>query len=443
MAADLIRKLRFDDVQGMHLLVALSGGADSVALLALLCQARSDYGLGISAVHFHHGIRNEEADSDAAFCRGLCARLGVELIEGSGSVPRYARENHLGMESAAREMRYAFLRRVLHEVRADKIALAHHLDDQAETILMHLFRGAGLSGIRGMQRMQDDLYRPLLDISKAELVQFLQENGIGWREDSTNFIADNPRNALRLHALKEIEKHYPSVSAAIARYGRIAAEEDIWLQRMTGRFLVEHLQSGPYGRRLLLHGDEDTALLRRCIRSIAGAHLSLEKTDEAVAIARSEKGRMEISGKLTIEKTPRALYFLPKDREKPAEVPLKIPGRTVLPGVCRIVAECGDFPIDADDHLVECLDAEALEGAMLRLRRDGDRIHPLGARGDRLLSDYLIDKKIDRPLRGWMPVVARQRQVLWAGGVGIAHGARIKDDTQRIVRLKIIPITDE
>lgn len=443
MPADSIRKLRFDDVRSMHLLVALSGGADSVALLALLCRERSTYGLHITAVHYHHGIRGDAADADAAFCRHLCAEMGVELIEGSGNVPHYARENHLGLESAAREMRYAFLHRVLDEIKADKIALAHHLDDQAETILMHLLRGAGCSGISGMHRIQGRLYRPLLEIPKADLVQFLQENGIGWREDSTNHIADNPRNALRLHVLPKIEESYPAAAAAIARYGCIAAEEDDCLRCMTQRFLAENLERGPYGQRLLLRGDEDAALLRRVLRQIAGGSLTFEKTDAAVAIARREKGRLEISGTLSIEKTPRALYFLPKGREKPAAVPLKIPGITALGGICRILAECGDFPIDGHNPLVECLDAEALDGAQLRLRQDGDRIHPLGAAGERLLSDYLIDKKMDRPLRNCMPVVARGRQILWAGGVGISHTARIQSDTRRRVRLTIIPITDE
>ena len=443
MPSDSLDSLRFDDVRSMHLLVALSGGADSVALLALLRRAQEDYGLRITAAHYHHGIRGVDADADAAFCRDLCARLGVPLIEGSGDVPLCAREKRLGLEEAAREMRYAFLHRALQQAGADKIALAHHLNDQAETILMHLFRGAGMGGMGGMARMQGTLFRPLLDVPKRALMDFLEENGIGWREDATNQISDNPRNALRLHVMPEIEKSYPAAAGAIARYGHIARQEDQFLARLTERFLADRLQRGPYGARLILQGDEDDTLLRRALRHLAGGDLSLRQTDALLALARSEKGRMEISGALFAEKAGGAMYFLPKGKEKPAAVALQIPGETLLPGVCKVLAERGNFAIEAGDPLVECLDEASLAGAQLRLRRDGDRIRPLGSPGERLLSDYLIDKKIHRPLRDWTPVVAVGRQILWAGGVGISHRARIQSDTRRMVRLKIIPITDE
>ena len=443
MADNSTRNLRFDDVRDLHLLVALSGGADSVALLHLLKDAAREWNLRISAAHFHHGIRGADADQDAAFCRELCAGLGVHLIEGRGDVPLHARENAMGLEAAARELRYEFLRSALHDCKADKIALAHHLNDQAETILMHLLRGAGGRGICGMRRMQGELYRPLLEVSKAEITQYLREQGISWREDATNALDDNPRNALRLHVLPEIEKCYPSAAKAIARHGRIAALEYDLLACMTEAFLNERLQKGAYGRRLRITGDEEEAILRRAVRRIIGEPLSLEQNDAVIALAKCTRGKLEISAGLCAEKTGTWLYFLPKDGEKPAPVELKIPGETVLSGICRIVAQCGNFPIQKNDPNVEILDADVLDGAVVRLRQNGDRIHPLGAKGERLLSDYLIDKKIDRPIRNCMPVIAREEQILWAGGAGISHAARIQSNTRRRVRLEIFPITEE
>ena len=443
MAEEAIRNLRFDDVRGNHLLIALSGGADSIALLTLLHQFQSQYALKLTCAHFHHGIRGPEADRDAAFCRSFCQSLGVELIEGCGDVPAYAREHSAGLETAAREMRYAFLRETARNTGADKIALAHHLNDQAETILMHLLRGSGLTGMQGMARLQDDLYRPLLEIPKDDLVQYLRKRGISWQEDITNSVDDNPRNALRLNVLPEIEKSYPSAAKAIARFGSIARSEEAFLCRITNQFLSKRRQTGPYGQRLLLDGNEDEALLRRCIRAMAGQQLSMEKTNAILVLAQSPRGRLEISSNLLVEKTSSALYFLHPEKEKPAAIPLQIPGRTTLKGVCHILAEVGTFPIEADQPLTECFSHESLTGACLRLRLSGDRIHPLGAKGSRLLSDYLIDKKIDRPLRDCMPVIAKEKNILWAGGAGISHEARIQNETERMVRLTIIPITDE
>ena len=438
-----VEKIRFDDVRGQHLLVALSGGADSVALLTLLCMQRETLDLRITAAHLHHGIRGIQADEDAAFCRELSASLNVQYIEEKIDVPVLARQLGQGLETAARDARYAFLRRAKQACGADAIALAHHLNDQAETILMHLMRGTGPEGVCGMERHSGDLYRPLLETPKKDLVQFLEESGISWREDATNAICDNPRNALRLHVLPEIEKSYPSAAASIARYARLNRIESDCLGRMTDAFMNAQLESGPYGSRLKILGNEEEAILRRAIRRIAGRELTAEKIDAIIALAAKARGKLEISGSLLVEKTATHLYFLPKRTVHPEGVLLKIPGETLLDGVCRIQAELGDFAIDPSDPSTELFDADRLEGAMLRLRQNGDRIRPLGACGDKLLSDYLTDRKIDRPLRDCLPLVAAGRHILWACGVGMGNDARIQSDTLRTVRLKIYPITDE
>lgn len=438
-----VENVRFDDVRSRRLLVALSGGADSVALLKLMCMQREALDLTLTAAHLHHGIRGREADEDATFCRELCASLRVQLIEEKIDVPTLARVHGQGIETAAREARYAFLRRAKQQCNADYIALAHHLNDQAETILMHLVRGAGPEGACGMARISGDLYRPLLETPKAALVQFLEEAGISWREDATNAISNNPRNSLRLHVLPEIEKSYPSAAAAIARYGRLQRIESDCLARMTQTFLREHLERGPYGLRLRLDGSEEEAILRRAIREIAGRELPAEKVDALVELTNEPRGKLEISGRLKAEKAPGHLYFLPTRPVYPEAVPLRIPGETILPGVCRIVAEIGDFPMEADDPSTEIFNAEALAGACLRTRRSGDRIRPLGAPGEKLLSDYLTDRKIDRPIREFLPLVAVESRVLWACGVGMSHEVRIQSEPQRTVRLKIHFITDE
>ena len=442
MACVQLPQICFDDVRGEHLLIALSGGADSVALTCLLAQSREKYALRLTAAHLNHGIRGADADADAALCRKLCDRLGIELIEGRADVPRIARGRGQGLEAAAREARYRFLREARLRCGANRIALAHHLDDQAETVLMHLLRGTGPEGVCGMARKSGDLYRPLLEIRKAALMQYLKAEGICWREDATNGVADNPRNALRLNVLPEIEKSYPSAAESIARYARIARIESDCIARQTDSFFAERVERGPWGWRIA-SGPAEEAVLRRCIRRICGSDLPAQRLDAAVALWELPRGRSELGGGWTAERTNGALYLLPATAQAPAEVPLNPNGTTVLPGVCRVYVEAGEFPIEPENPLVEVVDADALDGAVLRTRQSGDRIHPLGAPGDRLLSDYLIDRRIDRPLRGFLPLIAREGRVLWVGGEGVAEEARITESTRTRVRITLFPITDE
>ena len=427
----------FEDARGRHLLVALSGGADSVALLHLLAQKRNVLSIRLTAAHLNHGIRGAAADADAAFCQEICAQLGIPLILEKLDIPAIAADRHVGLETAAREERRRFLERACKECGADWIALAHHMDDQAETILMHLFRGAGIDGMCGMPRLQNRLYRPLLGVRRMDLQKYLEEAGISWREDATNALPDNPRNAIRLNVLPEIEKSYSRCAEAIARHGRIAAIEGSFMARAAESFLKEHLRSGIWGKCIDLNGGFEEAILRRCIRNICPAEMPAAKMDALVELANQSRGRLEISGMLFAEKTGGRLYFLRKEIKLPAPVPLNIPGETLLPGICRAVSQIGRFEVDRSDPKTEVLDAACLRGAVLRTRRPGDRFHPLGAPGDRLLSDYLTDKKIDRPIRDSLPLLANGSRILWVGGMGIAEEARIHGSTAQRVRIMI------
>ncbi len=434
--------VRFDDARGRGLLAALSGGADSVALLVLLTRARDACGFRLTAAHYHHGIRGAEADADVEFCRELCARLNVQLIEGRGNVPALARERGVGIEAAARDARYAFLRDAKERCGADWIALAHHQDDQAETVLMHLLRGAGPDGACGMARLERDLYRPLLDVPRSVLRKFLETEGIPWREDASNAIGDTPRNALRLNVFPEIEKSYPSAKAALARHARLARIERDFVAAQAREFLAERLETGPYGHRLRLAGDEPEALLRRALRALC-PEFDAEHVDALAALARSGRSAQALPGGLRAERAGNHLYLLRGRRDAPEAVPLAIPGEAELCGLARIRAELGEFSLAPDDKNTELFDPDALRGAVLRTRRSGDRFHPLGAPGDRLLSDYLTDRKIDRPLRDFLPLVAVGNRVLWVCGAGLSETAKVKDFSGRRARLTALPITEE
>ncbi|MBQ6346381.1 MAG: tRNA lysidine(34) synthetase TilS [Clostridia bacterium] len=420
----------FSAARGRRLLIALSGGADSVALAVLLAEVREEYRLTLLAAHVDHGIRPDSPE-DAEFCRTLCRQLDIPFYCARLDVPAEARRRREGLESAARWLRYEQLRRFRDALGADLIALAHHMDDQAETVLMHLCRGAGTGGMAGMRPLTGDLWRPLLGCRKAELVDYLRGKGLAWREDATNAVADNPRNAIRLHALPELEKCYPQCVPAIARYASTAGIEDDCLGELTGEFLARGGGVGGHCRWIELERAPHRAILRRALLAACPEPLSWEQVNALEALCGQGRGKVDISSGVFAERTGHRLYFVQKQPPRIESAALNLDGVTALPGLGRVTARpCAPVPI-RDDPMRQVLDPAALSGAVLRTRRPGDRIRPLGS-GDRLLSDYFIDRKVDRPLRDATPLIAVGDRVHWVIGHGISGEAALAPGCEAI-----------
>jgi tRNA(Ile)-lysidine synthase len=211
--------------RGGTLVVGLSGGADSVALVDALASLRRRRGFRVVAAHLDHGLRPGAAD-EAAFCRELCETLGVPLRAGTADVRARARRERGGLEQAARRERYAFLRRVMDEEAAAAIAVAHTRDDQAETLLLRLLRGAGATGLAGMRPRSGDVVRPLLAVSRPEVLAHLRERGLAWREDPSNADPAHRRNRVRHELLPYLEERFnPRIRASLARTAAVLADE--------------------------------------------------------------------------------------------------------------------------------------------------------------------------------------------------------------------------
>ena len=285
-----------------------------------------------------------------------------------------------------------------------------------------------------MAMFSGDLYRPLLGMRKAALMEYLAARGQDWREDATNAVADNARNALRLHGIPELEKSYPGFVPAVVRYARSSQIESDYLAEQTKVFVDSSLFSGPYGQYLRLDDNPHPAILRRAIRAICGRDMSWERLNAVADLADGDRGIVQISGALFAERGHRGIYFLRREPPAMRELPLSLDGKTTLPGVCSIEAHPAPPVPLRDDSMAQALDADALEDAALRTRRPGDRIRPLGC-GRKLLSDYFTDKKVDRPLRDYVALVARGDEVLWVCGLGISEEAKLTDGTRRAVAL--------
>ena len=279
---------------GDRLAVAVSGGVDSAALLRLLLELRGDFGIVLSVVHFNHKLRGEESDADERFVAELARTHGLEFRRGEGDV-RACADTGLSLEAAARKLRYEFFGELLRERPLDRIATAHTLDDQAETVLLRLARGAGTRGLAGIYprvaeaacaRTQiprfarddigggDDIFqpsiiRPLLGVRRAELVGYLGEIGQGWREDSSNLSRDHARNRVRQELLPWVEINLnPSVRERLAETAEIAREEEAYWQREIEPLLVQCWNADTRSLRLPEFVKMPLALQRRVVRSV-------------------------------------------------------------------------------------------------------------------------------------------------------------------------------
>ena len=295
--------------RGETLVVGLSGGADSVALTAALAALRRRRGLELVAAHLDHGLRPDSAD-DAAFCQALCATLGVTLRAGTACVRERARREKGGLEQAARRERYSFLQRVKQDEGAPWIAVAHTQDDQAETLLLRLLRGAGASGLAGMRLRSGDLLRPLLAVSRREVLEYLAERGLGWREDPSNADPAHVRNRVRHELLPYLEERFnPRVRAALARTADLLAEEALFVAGAAERALAE--ASSWEGEALVL----DRQALAAAPLALARAALRLALLATG-GLAGVDRGHVERLLQLATAAAPSGRrILLPGDRE--------------------------------------------------------------------------------------------------------------------------------
>lgn len=287
-AVDRALKVAGPKLRAQTVVVGLSGGADSVALTDALAALRRRHGFRLVAAHLDHGLRAGSPD-DAAFCHAFCQSLDVPLRGGSAAVRARAGREKGGLEQAARRERYLFLRRVKDDEGALLIAVAHTLDDQAETLLLRLLRGAGASGLAGMQARSGDLWRPLLEVSRARVLEHLRARGIGWREDPSNADPAHLRNRVRHELLPYLERRFnPKAREALARTAALLADE----ARHIGTQGAELLEQASYrdGAALVLDRSRLAAAPQAVARS--AIRLALHESGGLAGVARGHVERI-------------------------------------------------------------------------------------------------------------------------------------------------------
>lgn len=453
---DLLRKIeKFIDrhdllAAGGRVLVACSGGPDSLALLSLFLDMREKHGFIVWAAHFNHGIRGEAAREDARFVADFCAAREVPFYLGEEDVPAYAAHEGLSLETAARKQRYSFLRRIARQMGPDAvIATAHQADDQAETVLMRLLRGTGIEGLAAMRPKAGGVIRPLLGTTRLEIEAYCESKGLEPRWDSTNEVPDATRNKLRLQILPMLRQEInPSVNEALCRLASIAAETGDFLRGKAGaawgdtvRFVADAweidcrmFQKRPAAVR--------QAMLRMLAERLHIQTLCGEAHYEALhsLVMEGRTGaRLMLPDRVTAEAGYGAVRLLrEKDATSVADWPameIVVPGETRIEklGLSIITTMPETCPGELGPTAV-AVDAGALPGKwMVRPRRPGDVIEV--ENGTQKVKKLLIDRKVPRKERGLIPIFTDDDRIFWVGGIRQAALGRVTEDTQRIVCL--------
>lgn len=438
---------------GSRVLVGVSGGMDSVALLHALCALRGKLGIELEAAHFNHGIRGESAE-EAQFVTALCRSLDVRLSVGCAAVPELSRQQGVSLEVAARQARHGFFRQVMAGQGITKLALAHHMDDQAETVLLRLIRGTGTDGLGAMAPVEaNGIVRPLLCVGREQIHAWCIRQGYEWREDASNVDRAIARNWVRHELMPLIRSRLnPSASAALCRAAELMRQDGQYLNGAAAVALqnASVRQDGSVSIPAKDIAGLHAALLSRALRLLlkqAGLGVDVEQVnieDIAGLLADGNTGcRVDLDGGYVALREASALVIAPSlplalEFEP---IALNIPGETAACGgmfVCEMLQE---VPPSYRNHMkcVQYFDADAIPtGVVARGRQPGDRFHPLGAAGGRKLKEYLIDRKVSRFGRDGIPLIAHGSEVLWVVGHAISNSVRVTENTIRVLKISFI-----
>ncbi|HTE17574.1 MAG TPA: tRNA lysidine(34) synthetase TilS [Armatimonadota bacterium] len=464
---------------GDRVLVGVSGGADSLALLHMLAAARTTLLVELVAAHVHHEMRGDAADADVEFLRNLCGEWRIAFDVERCDVPALARERRVSVEEAGRDARYAAFELLARRHRCGKVATAHHADDQAETVLLNLFRGAGIDGLAGIPPRRPlwggasspEVVRPLLGTWRHEIDAYCRAHDLQPREDVTNLDLRYRRSRIR-HELLPVLRHYdPAIAMHLVRLSTQAREERELLDPAAEALLASAAQHPPPARSvpLWLLARQAVAPLRLDGEVVAAAPPALARRALRLALRRVGGHAVEIdaalverllelcSGRrrtaldlpgcgLRAYRTGGVLVLGARPAEPtppPHSLEVAVPGSTPAPAwrLCLAITAVPppDDPRCPPDQA--CID-EASVRPPLRLRSPatGDRLQPLGAPGTRLLSDVLTDRKIQRELRATWPILADQEGILWVVGLAVVERARVGAQTRQCLHLAVSPL---
>ncbi len=434
--------------RGDKILVALSGGPDSVALLYFLKKS----GKNIAAVHLNHCIRKKDAVADEKFVKELCSVWKVPLYVKRSDIKKLSKKNKVSLEEAGRNERYRFFDTLAAKKGFDKIALAHNADDNVETFLMRLLRGTGLKGLCGIPPKRGRIIRPLIDVWKKDILRYCKANRLQYRTDETNFVPKFTRNKIRNIIIPELEKKDPRIKARVLGCIRGFCKDyellSEYLKNIAKRILEDTKQGVLIDREALeeLPKGIKGHVVRKAVEKVKGdlVNIGSRHIDNILSL---EDGRTCLPGGLFVLADDRSLLVTyKKDSDKrlpdfkfivdiPGKIKIKHLGRYISASVTSKVKDLKKTPSNR-----AYIDLDKVKGKRLMVRnfREGDRFVPLGMRGTKKLQDYFVDKKISLKERGAVPLVFDRKKLLWVAGHRIDERVKVSSGTRKILQLDMI-----
>lgn len=437
---ELIKKIRAFILKnhliekGEKVVVGFSGGPDSVFLLEVLLKLKDEFSLELSLAHINHLLRGEESDGDEAFVRAVAERLNIPCFVRRQSMKEYARTHRLGEEEAGREIRYTFFNEVAEETGADKVALAHNLDDEIETFMFRLMRGTSLKGLEGIPVRRERYVRPILNLYKGEIMEYLHKNDISYRIDSTNLKSDYTRNSIRLDLIPEIE----------GKYNTNFKEKIVNLMEEIGE--VNSILKVDYTKFLrdgALQWQEIEVLTDYEKRKILNSYLTEHKVEvsrkklDSILTVMNSGGSKELSlgKKMKLKKEYNKLYVSVDSEncmDENLQVELKVPGEARF-GRYRVKAVTGSCSVSGRESFT----ADIPLGTTLKIRsrKPGDRITISDKGATKKLKEIFINNKIPKEAREEIPIVTLEEEIVWIAGVRGNERYKVRKPDENSIKL--------
>jgi len=438
---------------GEKVLVAVSGGVDSVVLLDVLRHLQDEYPIDLAVAHLDHGLRGEESAGDARFVADLAKEAEIPLVSERIDLTSSESWPGLGPEGRAREARRSFLFRAAESVGADAIALGHTANDRAETILFNLTRGGGPAGLAGFEPVNRPFIRPLIEVTRDEIIAYAKESGIAWREDGTNADLSFSRNRIRHRVLTELKRINPRAIEAICRGGDLVRDLFTAISHLIAPAWDAAFKGEEDGRIILSRGaiaglspEVGALLIREGIRRARGGLSGIGSVHirDTLRLIRSERahGSLDLPGISVRVQGDELLLSTERSREKGELLEPVSLGHNAFPKI-GLSLDLEILPIEkahpvSEDRTVELVDADRVRFPLnLRRRRPGDRFVPLGMKEEVKLKDFLINESVPFFDRDDTPLLCDRERIIWVVGVRISDEVKLTDRTERALIMRM------
>ncbi|ASS73806.1 tRNA lysidine(34) synthetase TilS [Tumebacillus algifaecis] len=461
--------------KGDRVLVAVSGGVDSCVLLDVLVKLQARWELDLAVVHVDHGLRGEASASDADFVRKRAAHYGLPCYVGAFDVGAYASAHKLSIQAAAREVRYAYFKEIAQQTGRTKLVTAHHADDQAETVLMRILRGTATRGLTGIPIKRTEtgyeVVRPMLAIWREEIEQYAKKQEITYREDASNASLKYVRNKIRLQLFPELQRDYNSgVKSALLNLSRLAGEDERYLEELAQQRFAEAVTTRgtallevncehfvvsplPLQRRVIT-----LILYYLCGHTIVWEQVHIENIRSLLTGA-SPSARLSLPGGVQVRREYNRAFVSVTDSgetDKKTAPPARVVlGQELLTGALHLPVELHGFdhrlqaevtqgvPPRPTDAWEAQFDADELSGSCIYIRswETGDRFHPIGMQGTRLISDVFVDAKVPIHKRMTWPLLCIDSEIAWVVGIRRGSQAKVTNKTRKTLVLRALRLS--